>query len=168
MDSEPKPSAEGTGGESAPPDRDFGKNPDVDQAVNAFSTHFDNLSRETFHYIQARFDLVRLGVYQWLVRISLALIAVLAAAGLIVTAIVLACVGMAEALSALFGRAWLGDLVTGIILLAGIIGLCYFGFTMYIRSLEKEFRERCETRQQHRDLKSNQGGNGSDRNGLSS
>jgi hypothetical protein len=89
-------------------------------------------------YLRTRAELFWLAVRNFMFIGVLTATAVFLVAALVVTAIVLFCRGVAEGLTIVFGgHAWLGDLVTGVVLLL-VVGLAIFGTIVAIsRSWKK-------------------------------
>jgi hypothetical protein len=112
---------ESKGNSSAPKDPstdDSSAKPEPREAFDAMREHLAELGEYLSHFANSKIDLGRLYFRQWIMRMSLLAIGLLAAAGLIVTAGVLICVGIASGLSKLFGQPWLGEMVTGVGLFA--------------------------------------------------
>jgi hypothetical protein len=90
-------------------------------------------------YLRTRAELFRLSVRNFLFVSVLTFTAVLLAAALIVTAVVLLCRGVAEGLTLLFGGyAWVGDLVTGVLLLVVVIAAIYGVITKIASSWKRK------------------------------
>jgi len=84
--------------------------------------------REYFsYYTTARIDALKSSVRRMVLWVAVLLMALLAVAGLIVTAVVLICDGIADALTQLLHSRSLGEFLTGILLLVGLFGSAYFG-----------------------------------------
>jgi hypothetical protein len=89
------------------------------EAIGQFSELRDYVA----FYVRTRIDRLKLSLRDLLFFAAISLTALLLGAALCVTAVVIFCRGIAEGLTELFGgRAWLGDLVTGLLLLGLIIG----------------------------------------------
>jgi hypothetical protein len=89
-------------------------------------------------YLRTRADLFKVTVRNFVFVSILAATAVLLAAALIVTAVVLLCRGIAEGLTILLGGcAWAGDLITGVLLLLVIAVVIYGSITYITRSFKK-------------------------------
>ena len=74
------------------------------------------------HYLAARFDVLKLSVRNAVLWIAIGILAILAGVAVVVTAIVIACVGLAQAIAAMLGgRMWAGNLIVGIVLIAAIV-----------------------------------------------
>jgi hypothetical protein len=78
------------------------------------------------YYISARIDSLKFAFKRRVFIASWIAIAVLAAAGAIITGVVLLCEGICDGLSVLFGHRWAGELTTGVLLL-GVVAVGGFG-----------------------------------------
>jgi hypothetical protein len=77
-------------------------------------------------YLRTRIDRLKLSVRNLFCVAAVAIVVLLLGAALLVTAVVLLCRGIAEGLTVLFdGRAWLGDVVTAVVLLVAVVGGIY-------------------------------------------
>jgi hypothetical protein len=80
------------------------------------------------HYLSARLDALKLTVRHAVLWIALAALAMLASLAVVVTAIVILCVGLAQMISAaLGGRMWAGNLIVGVVLIGGIVLCIWLG-----------------------------------------
>ena len=85
------------------------------------------------YYFATRVDAFKVAIKRRIVTASIISVAVLAAAGAIVTATALLCEGICDALTELFGRRWAGELATGVLLL-GLVGItAFFGINRIIK-----------------------------------
>src|SRR5687767_9373499 len=88
----------------------------------AAQRRLQELQEYVSYFISAKTDSIKLTVVNGVIYAALGVVGLFAGATLVVTAVVLACIGVAGALAALFGnRPWLGNLITGVLLL-GILG----------------------------------------------
>jgi hypothetical protein len=94
-------------GESSPPDPLADMRARISEVVEFF-----------LYYISARIDTLKYAIKKRIFVASWIAISVLAAAGAIITAVVLLCEGICDGLSVLFGHRWAGELATGVLLLA--------------------------------------------------
>jgi hypothetical protein len=85
--------------------------------------------REYFaYYLAAKRDLLKLTLRQTAIRAAIGLVGLIALTAIVVTASVLLCVGLAQLVSTWCGgRAWAGNLVVGVLLLALLAGGMIFG-----------------------------------------
>lgn len=112
-----------------------------DSPTEAFGYVFQQLAeaRDYFaYYARTRAEIFRLTVRNFLFIGVLTVTAVLLAGAVVVTAVVLVTRGVAEALTMLFGgRVWLGDLVTGILLLVFVVAAIYGAITTIAKSWKR-------------------------------
>ena len=102
-------------GEAAEPD-----------ALKLLVKQLHELGEYVLYYLTAKTDSAKLSVRNTVLWISFAALGFVIVAGLIITATWLLLNGIAEGVSVFFGgRLWAGNIVTGILLLAGL------GFAMY-------------------------------------
>jgi len=109
------------------------------EAFHAAKRTFDQLTEYVGYYVSAKLDALKLKATNAAILAVLGIVALLAGAALVVTAVVYLVRGIAEALTALFaGHAWIGDLVTAILLLGALAGSI-----MYVmRKITNTSRER--------------------------
>jgi hypothetical protein len=95
-----------------------------EEASAALHERLDEFVDYAVYYLLTRLDALKFAIKRRILSASIVLIAVLAAAGIIVTAVVLLCEGICDALTDLLGHRWAGELVTGVLFLAtvGILG----------------------------------------------
>jgi hypothetical protein len=91
-----------------------------EQAFASLHQRLDEFGDYLAYYLITRLDALKFAVKRRLLTGALGLIAVLAAAGTIITAVCLLCEGISDGLSVLFGHRWLGEIVTGVLLLGGV------------------------------------------------
>jgi hypothetical protein len=98
-----------------------GKNPAA-EAFHRIKGDIDELKAYAGHYIAARIDGIKRTVRNIGLYAALGVLGLIAGGAIVATAAGLLIVGLAELLTWLFGgRAWLGDIVTGLLVL-GVIG----------------------------------------------
>jgi uncharacterized membrane protein YccC len=84
--------------------------------------------REYFsYYTAARLDSLKSSVRRLVLWAVVLLIGLLAVAGFVITAVVLICNGICDALTRLLHSRSLGEFLTGILLLLGLFAAAYFG-----------------------------------------
>ncbi len=93
------------------------------QMVRHLSEFWEYLSL----YFAARWDGIKLSLKNAAIYAALGLIAAIAGAALVVTAVVLTCIGLAQMIGRLTERQWLGNLTVGVVLLALIGAGAYLG-----------------------------------------
>lgn len=91
------------------------------ETVSSIQTHLDELREYVSFYIAAKTQALKLTVRKGVIFLGLVIVAAVAAAGLIVTSVVLICVGIADALGLLFHSQWAGDLVAGALVIGAIV-----------------------------------------------
>jgi hypothetical protein len=96
-----------------------------EEAVNSAREKIAELVDYLGYYLVARIDALKFGIKKRIFIACFIAVAVVAGAGVIVTAVALLCEGICDGLSELFGRRWLGELVTGA-LLSGGTGIAAF------------------------------------------
>src|SRR5947208_14581835 len=103
-------------------DRD-GAHPHVAEAWRSVVDKLGELGEYAGHYLAAKSDAFKLTMRNVAVMAALGIIGLIAAGGLVVTAVVLLCVGIAHGIAALLGgRMWAGELITGVLLLGLLAG----------------------------------------------
>jgi hypothetical protein len=105
------------------------------------------------YYTAARIDALKGSVRRLVLWAAVALIGLLAVAGMVVTAVVLICNGICDALTRLLHSRSLGELLTGLLLLVCLVGSAYFGLGMvherwYSRTIKKYEARRKRQRDQ--------------------
>jgi hypothetical protein len=109
---------------ASPPDPtdDDGKNPAA-EAFQRIKRDVDELKAYAGHYIAAKLDGIKRTVRNIGLYAALGIVGLIAGGAIVATAAGLLIVGLAGLLGRLFGdRAWLGDIVTGLLVL-GVIGI---------------------------------------------
>jgi len=107
--------------------------------LRAAQRRFEELKEYVSYLIAAKVDSLKLTLVNAGIYAALGIVGLFAGAALVVTAVVLACTGIAGALAALFGhRPWLGNLVTGVLLLAAVGTVAMIG----LKRLTGQSRER--------------------------
>lgn len=118
-----------------PPDRDQRTTEEVFQTLHL---QFRELLDYLVYYIASRIDAVKFYIKRRILWMAMVALGVLAGAGAIVTAVVLLCEGIADSLSALFGRRWAGELATGVLLLGATVIIGYFALNNLISQSHRE------------------------------
>jgi hypothetical protein len=118
----------------------------------AAQRRLEELKEYASYYVSAKLDAMKLSVTRAVLIAAMGVVGLLAGTTLVVTAVVLACMGLAGALSALFGhRPWLGNLVTGVILLMAVGAVAFFGIRrMTGASRERTLKKYAARKQQQR------------------
>ena len=90
-------------------------------------------------YVETRKDMVRATLRGLIWKAALGVVGAVAGVTVIIVAVIYLLSGIAHGLGDLFGeRYWLGELVTGVVILASLVAIAFLG----IRSLTKKARER--------------------------
>ncbi len=113
------------------------------QAEAADSDHPASHAAETLdylgHYIRARLDLGKLALRNGLIKAAAGAVGLLVGVAIVATAAVLLTAGIAGGLGAMVGgRLWLGQLITGVL----ILGLVAAGGARAARSIRESSRKR--------------------------
>jgi len=132
---------EATEDASAPPATDDLEQGEVAEPdpLKLLVKQLQELGEYVSYYVTARTDSARLSLRSTVLRISFAALGLVVVAGLIITATWFVLKGIAEGVGLLFGgRLWVGNIVTGVLLLAGL------GLAMYcaVASRRTTSRER--------------------------
>jgi membrane protein implicated in regulation of membrane protease activity len=115
----------------------------------AAQRRFDELKEYVSYLIAAKIDAYKLMMLNAAVYGALGVIGLLAGAALVVTAVALTCIGVAEGLAALFGgRPWLGNLVTGVLLLGAVATAALVGLKFLSRQSRQRTLKKYAARQQ--------------------
>jgi hypothetical protein len=105
------------------------------EALREAIRQFSELRDYVVFYVRTRIDLLKLSLRDLVFFAAMTLTALLLGAALCVTAVVIFCRGIAEGLTILFGdRAWLGDLVTALLMFGLIIGGIFVSMNVAART----------------------------------
>jgi hypothetical protein len=96
------------------------------------------------YYITASIDSLKFAIKRRIFVAWVIAVAVLAGAGVVVTAVVLLCEGICDGLSELLGRRWAGELATGILLIIIVAGVAYFALRQLARRLHRKMSAKYE------------------------
>jgi hypothetical protein len=114
-------------------------------AFHAALSQIGELKEYAAHYLSARVDALKLTVRNAVLWIAVGALALLAALSVIVTAIVILCVGLAQAIAAaLGGRVWAGNLIVGAVLIGGTVLGVWIGLKRLIAASRSRTMERYE------------------------
>lgn len=83
------------------------------EALRQAVSQFGELREYASYFVAARLDAIKLSIRSVGLYAALGVFGVFAAGGLVVTAVVLLCTGLAGAVGAAFQARWLGDLIIG-------------------------------------------------------
>ena len=123
--------------ETPPPETDV-----LPRLLKQLAELFDYAS----YYLAAKADEAKSSARSLVLHAEVVFVGMLAAAGLIVTAVSLAFIGLAGGLGELFDSRWLGQLVAGLLLFA-LVALAIWGRAKLI---EKHFLRKTVERYEHR------------------
>ena len=122
--------------------------------LKAAQRRFEELKEYVSYLVTAKLDAAKVSLRNAGIYAALGVVGLLALSALVVTAVVLACYGFAGALGALFGgRAWLGNLVGGILLLGAIGGVAWFGLQKVTGASKERTLKKYAARQQQQRAK---------------
>jgi hypothetical protein len=108
------------------PDPNYKPNP-AKEAFTRITHDLDELKEYAGYYVSAKVDGIKQSVRNIGLYAALGVLGAIVGGAIVATAAGLLVVGLAEALGNLFGgRYWLGDLVTGILILGAVGGGAYF------------------------------------------
>ena len=134
-----------------PPEQSASEQASTGRALESLVLQLEQLFDWVTIYLTSRVDAIKLGVRRGvrrgIVLIVIAVVAVLCASSLTVTAGVLLCIGISDALGALFGHKWAGELTTGGL----VLGVLAVGSVLALRSMDKSSMQR--TVQKYKDLR---------------
>lgn len=112
--------------------------PSPAEALRRLQQQVGELQAYLTHFVSAKIDGLVLSARQLALWAALGIVGLMAALGLVVTAVVLVLVGAADGLALLFGgRWWLGALVVG----GGTLGLFVLGIFIGIRTWQSKWRQ---------------------------
>jgi len=134
-------SAHSPGGRLPPDDEHDGQDEPLtspNEAMHAAAVHFKELKEYISYYVAAKKDGISATFRNLGLMIGLGLLGLLVGGGILVTAAVLLLTGLAGGIGAIFDRPWLGQLIVGFVLVAGVMGAALW---FYMRST-KAARER--------------------------
>ncbi|MDP9173877.1 MAG: hypothetical protein M3O30_08430 [Planctomycetota bacterium] len=115
-----------TSADTNPDGRKSASDAPTEEVFSEISTRLSELRAYSRYYLQAHIDLIKIALRKGVVFLALAVVATVASAGLIVTAVVLICDGIADGLATLFRSRWLGELVTGVLVIAVLVAAIWF------------------------------------------
>lgn len=132
-----------------------GKRPDLEEheqaaadALHDLLTQMSELQAYATHFVNAKADGMQHAVRQTAIWVALVMVAVIAAAGALVMAIVLLLTGVSQGLAIAFGdRVWLGNAVTGLGLLILIAIILFVGIRQQQRKSYNQRKQAYAERQ---------------------
>ena len=116
-----------------------GKHPSPANAFHEAVAQLGEFKQYALHFLAARIDSAKLTVRNAVLWMGIGIIGLLGAVAVVVTAVVILCVGMAQAIAALCGgRMWAGNIIVGVVLLGAIVVGIWLGVKrMFGASLTK-------------------------------
>jgi uncharacterized membrane protein YqjE len=97
------------------------------EALREAIAQLGELREYAVHYLSARVDSLKVSLRNVTLAVALAAGMLFAALAIVVTAIVLVCVGLAQMLAAcLGGRMWAGNLIVGIVVILAVVIFIWF------------------------------------------
>jgi hypothetical protein len=112
---------------SAPPDPDQATEAhdqprSPDEAFTFLRERFEQLVDYASYYLAARRDALKIAATRGILLAVGGILALVILAAVIATSAVLICVGISDGLSVLFGHQWIGELLTGLLIITVIAG----------------------------------------------
>ena len=130
-----------------PSDSQASDNQTPTEVMHDLTSRLAELKEYFAYYLSAKADLIRVSIRKMGTFAVLGAVGLIAAGALVATAVVLLCVGLAGALSALFGYPWLGNIVLGLLVLV-IVGIgVQLGMKMLFKQWHHQTVEKYESRQ---------------------
>jgi len=130
------------------PTADDGKNPAA-EAFGRIKNDIGELKEYASYYIAAKIDGIKRAVRNIGLYAALGIVGLIAGGAIVATAAGLLIVGVAELLTRLFGdRAWLGDIVTGLLVLGVIGGLAWWMMNKLTNTWRTQTVKKYEQRKQ--------------------
>ena len=123
-------------------------------AVADLKARVSELAEYISYMLSAKVDGVKLTLRNMALYAALGVVGLIAAGAVVVSAVVLVCVGVAGGLSALFGdRPWQGALVAGLLLLAVIGAGTWFGLSRLMKGSRERTVQKYAAREQQQRAK---------------
>ncbi|HYO07571.1 MAG TPA: hypothetical protein VER17_01240 [Tepidisphaeraceae bacterium] len=124
------------------------------QAFKSVSNRLSELSEYISYFISAKTDGIKLTLRNVAIFAALGLVGLIAGGAMVVTAVVMVCVGIATGLGRLFNyHYWAGSLLTGLLLLGLVAGGIYFGLKTIGKSSRTATVKKYAARQQQQRAK---------------
>ena len=135
-------------GPACVPDPNYRPNP-AQEAATRLKADFDELKEYASYYVAAKIDGIKGSIRNLGLYAALGIVAAIVGAAILATAAGLLVVGFAHMLGALFGgRYWLGDLVTGILILGTVAGGAYYMMNKLTGAWRSQTLKKYEERKQ--------------------
>jgi hypothetical protein len=137
MEPESQDSGPGAGEAGDPPHI---SDPSRGQAADVLRGHVEDLIREARIYVSSQIDMVKAAIRRGVMLMIVGVVALLGAVTLFVTAVVLLCLGVSDAISQVTGRRWAGEFAVGLF----VVGGAALAATIGIKWVERRARRRSE------------------------
>jgi hypothetical protein len=129
------PPAHGAPRESEQSSASNGKSHPPEEALAALRRRLEEFLDYASYYLAARIDAVKVVVRHTLLLAAAGIVGLFAVLALIITAVVLVCIGIADALGSVLGNhRWAGDLITGGVILGALALAVLFGMKIIDRA----------------------------------
>jgi hypothetical protein len=128
----------------APANPSHGGGAPREDVAEAFRGHIDDLVRGTKIYVNSQIDLVKATVRRGVVFLAIGILALLALLTIFITAVVLLCLGISDAISQATGRHWAGELAVGIVVVGGTALGVLIGMKMIERQATRRAAKKYE------------------------
>jgi hypothetical protein len=117
----------------------------------SFHAHLDELVEGVKVYVESKIDLLKLTVWRGVVLTGIFIVAVLGAASVFVTAVVLLCMGVSDGISELIGHRWAGELATGLLVVGGGSMAAFIWIKMTAKRSHRRIVEKYEAMEHRKD-----------------
>jgi hypothetical protein len=115
-------------------------------AARAIPGYIAELSAYATYWLAAKLDAIKLGVRNVAVYAALGVVGVIAAGAVVVTAVVLLLAGLARLLDTVTHTVWAGDLIVGVVVLAGLALGIYAGVNKFMGVSRKKTEQKYESK----------------------
>lgn len=120
------------------------------EALRGVKAHFSELAEYISYYLAAKTDGIKVSLRNAGIYAAIGIIGLIAGSAFVTTTVVLFCVGVAAALTRLFGgRVWAGALVTAVLFMALLAGGIWFVMRWMTRASRERTVRKYASRQQH-------------------
>lgn len=126
---------------------DGGKRPEnpAAAAAHGVSLFLAEIKSYAGYYLSAKVDGVKATAKRIVAYAVLGAVAAIVGAGVLLSAAFMLIAGLADAISALLGhRAWAGELIVGVVILAGVFGAVWFMLKRFTESSRKQTERKYE------------------------
>jgi hypothetical protein len=116
------------------------------EALHAAKVHFAELREYLSYYVAAKSDAFKASFRNLGLMIGLGMLGLMLGGAFVITAAVLLLNGLAGGVGALFNRPWLGQLIVGFVLVAGIGGGAFWFYSRATRAAREKTVKKYESR----------------------